>query len=77
MPGLNKRFAEYVPDPAIRGELDKLSKASLMEIVWDYAKSETGGDESTNARIYDDILKRARTVANVTGAKLPRLKGGR
>lgn len=69
MPSAFKRPAEYVPNLS-RRSLDKLSKASLMEIVYDYALQFTGGDESTEARAYGDIVQRANAVASVTGRKV-------
>lgn len=51
MSGLGKRTAEYVPEPA-RLRLDKLSKATLMELLWDFALRNGGGAEAA----YDEIL---------------------
>lgn len=44
MAGLGKRPATLVPQ-AIRTELDKLSKATLMELLWDITLRDEGGSE--------------------------------
>lgn len=54
MAGAGKRSASLVPQPQ-RDTLDKLSKATLMELLWDYAQSHLGfaSDESLLANILD------------------------
>lgn len=52
MSGLNKRTAKYVPFHA-RTQLDKLSKADLMELLWDLAMISNGSGEEDPA---EDIL---------------------
>ena len=50
----------FVPD-AHAPELEKLSKAALMDMVWDMATQLTGGDSLANA----DIMHQVRQTAEV------------
>lgn len=40
-------------------ELDKLSKATLMDIAWDYAMQISGESEQRPRQIMDELRKRA------------------
>ncbi len=59
---LLKRSAEYVPQ-VYRTELNKLSKAALMELLWDFAFLTTGASNDAEAfaliRDYHRALKLA------------------
>lgn len=71
MAGANKRVAIRVP-MTFRAELDKLSKADLMELVWDFSTRSVGEDRP-NAEVYREIVETARILANAEGRKLPKL----
>lgn len=71
MAGANKRVASRVP-MTYRVELDKLSKADLMELVWDFA-TRAVGEEKPNAEVYREAAYTARILANADGRKMPKL----
>jgi len=50
----------FVPDQHQK-EIENLSKAALMDMVWDMATQLTGGDSLANT----DIMKQVRTTAEV------------
>jgi hypothetical protein len=70
---LNAQRPVFVPDHFQR-EMEKLSKAALMDMVWDYAFQITGGqhnltiDEIRNRR---DIILTHRRNAKVADATQP------
>lgn len=63
----SKRLADFVP-AAHRRELDKLSKADLMEIVWDYAVRSVGAEDDT-AAAYNDIAGVHATLVTALGGR--------
>lgn len=67
MAGLGKRDAEYVPY-AQRMELDKLSKADLMEIAYSFAVRITGSDDFHEAY---NIVKAEHEALAQNGSRKP------
>ena len=67
MAGYGKRPAYYVPS-AFRAQLEKLSKADLMEIAWDYAVR-TAGEDAGDDNAFLELRETARIVATSQGRK--------
>ncbi len=53
----------FVPDPYI-GELEKLSKAALMDMVWDLATRCSGGDSLETAEIIAEVRHTAEVITS-------------
>lgn len=59
-----KRHADYVPFAAWMA-LDKLSKADLMEIAWDFALRSAGmASEATAENAYDEMVDCHKALRN-------------
>lgn len=71
MAGAGKRSAEYVPS-VMRAELDKLSKADLMEVAYDLAIMLVGS-ESDEQGAYQAIVKSAEAIATSQERTAPKL----
>ena len=54
----------FVPDQH-RAEIEKLSKAALMDMVWDFAKQCTPADDDGNEAGDAEIMGTLRAVADV------------
>ena len=62
-----RRIANYVPRD-IREQLDRFSKAALMELVWDYALGAVGDsaeDQTENPQRLADIQERAGDIKSL------------
>ncbi|HYW87189.1 MAG TPA: hypothetical protein VFB50_05440 [Chloroflexota bacterium] len=74
MAGLNKRPAAYVPAGA-RLELDRLSKADLMELLWDFGMVATGYADTAPESDVLNIIRGAHQALRCAGwqgnVKLP------
>ncbi len=53
----------FVPDQ-YRAEIEKLSKAALMDMVWDFATRCSGGDSLASNTIMDEVRQTAEIIAN-------------
>lgn len=71
MAGYGKRVAAYVPS-VMRGELDKLTKADLMEVAYDLALMNVGS-ESDELGAYRAMCDSARAIAASQGRTVPKL----
>ncbi len=65
--GIMKRYPAYVPKP-YRAQLQRLSKASLMEIAWDFAVRTVGEDQG-DGPAYREIRATHRILAATQGYK--------
>ncbi len=71
MAGLGKRPATYIPT-AYRAQLDRLSKADLMEIAWDFAMRTVGEavhEDSQGAATYREVRATHRILAALYGRR--------
>lgn len=60
---LNNQPPVFVPDE-YWDEISKLSKAALMDMVWDYAMQNCGGENQGVSLTMDEIRKRREIILN-------------
>lgn len=72
MAGIGKRPATYVPKWC-RAEIEKLSKADLMEIAYDFAMRAVGED-SGEVAAYKELRQTALILARCASRREPRLE---
>jgi len=66
MAGLGKRWPAYVPKEAVR-ELDRLSKADLMELLWDVAAMTTGHADDAPRETVLGIIRESHNALRFNG----------
>lgn len=71
---LKNRPPVFVPDH-FQGEMEKLSKACLMDMVWDLARCAAGVDDLQIPAIMAEIRNTARIINSYRQQEKPRLKG--
>ena len=74
---LKNRPPIFVPEQ-LQGEIEKLSKAALMDMVWDLAARCAGcdgGHPQAHAAIMSEIRKTAEVITGYRDRENPRLKG--